>query len=139
MPHAAAARMATRDRDADRYRRVKPFFIRLLSNTTRPSPPIWRSGVGRCRVMCNASSRITSSAAAWNMAFYGYAASRLTSSAWLPSVANAAALPVFSYSIHYIAHAGFRDVIGNFCEEEAESVREYHQDTHAILPFKQEI
>ena len=47
--------------------------------------------------------------------------------------------PVFSYSIHYIAHEGFRDVIGNFCEEEAESVREYHQDTHALLPFKQEI
>ena len=47
--------------------------------------------------------------------------------------------PVFSYIIHYIAHEGFRDVIGNFCEEEAESVREYHQDTHALLPFKQEI
>ncbi|NVK74197.1 MAG: N-acetyltransferase, partial [Oceanospirillaceae bacterium] len=46
--------------------------------------------------------------------------------------------PVFSHSIHYIAHEGFRDAIGNFCEEEAEAVREYHQDTHELLPFKQE-
>jgi predicted N-acyltransferase len=45
--------------------------------------------------------------------------------------------PVFSHSIHYIAHEGFRDAIGNFCEEEAESVRGYHQDTHALLPFKE--
>ncbi|MDE8604723.1 GNAT family N-acetyltransferase [Marinomonas sp. RSW2] len=45
--------------------------------------------------------------------------------------------PVFSHSIHYIAHEGFRDAIGNFCEEEAESVRRYHQDTHALLPFKE--
>ncbi|PJE56270.1 GNAT family N-acetyltransferase [Marinomonas sp. BSi20584] len=46
--------------------------------------------------------------------------------------------PVFSHSIHYIAHEGFRDAIGNFCEEEAQAVREYHRDTHALLPFKQE-
>jgi hypothetical protein len=45
--------------------------------------------------------------------------------------------PVFSHSIHYIAHEGFRDAIGNFCEEEAESVRGYHQDTHDLLPFKE--
>lgn len=45
--------------------------------------------------------------------------------------------PVFSHSVHYIAHQGFRDAIGNFCEEEAQAVREYHQDTHALLPFKQ--
>jgi predicted N-acyltransferase len=45
--------------------------------------------------------------------------------------------PVFSHSIHYIAHEGFRDAIGNFCEEETESVRGYHQDTHALLPFKE--
>lgn len=45
--------------------------------------------------------------------------------------------PVFSHSIHYIAHEGFRDAIGNFCEEEAESVHGYHQDTHALLPFKE--
>jgi predicted N-acyltransferase len=45
--------------------------------------------------------------------------------------------PVFSHSIHYIAHEGFRDAIGNFCEEEAESVRGYHQNTHALLPFKE--
>jgi predicted N-acyltransferase len=45
--------------------------------------------------------------------------------------------PVFSHSIHYIAHEGFRDAIGNFCEEEAESVREYHQDTQELLPFKE--
>jgi predicted N-acyltransferase len=48
-------------------------------------------------------------------------------------------VPVFSHSIHYIAHEGFRDATGHFCQEEAESVREYHQDTHALLPFKQEI
>lgn len=46
--------------------------------------------------------------------------------------------PVFSHSVHYIAHQGFREAIENFCEEEAQSVREYHQDTHALLPFKQE-
>lgn len=46
--------------------------------------------------------------------------------------------PVFSHSIHYIAHEGFREAIGNFCEEEAQAVREYHQDTHTLLPFKQE-
>ncbi|WP_421847370.1 GNAT family N-acetyltransferase [Marinomonas sp.] len=46
--------------------------------------------------------------------------------------------PVFSHSIHYIAHEGFREAIGNFCEEEAQAVREYHQDTHGLLPFKQE-
>jgi predicted N-acyltransferase len=45
--------------------------------------------------------------------------------------------PVFSHSIHYIAHEGFRDAIGRFCEEEAEAVREYHQDTRALLPFKE--
>lgn len=44
--------------------------------------------------------------------------------------------PVFSHSVHYIAHEGFREAIGNFCEEEAVAVREYHQDTHALLPFK---
>ncbi len=41
--------------------------------------------------MCNASSRITPNAAGWNMAFCGCAASRVTSSTWLPSAANAAA------------------------------------------------
>ncbi|MGO3344549.1 MAG: GNAT family N-acetyltransferase [Marinomonas sp.] len=46
--------------------------------------------------------------------------------------------PVFSHSVHYIAHQGFREAIGNFCEEEAQAVREYHQNTHALLPFKQE-
>ncbi|RCX08417.1 GNAT family N-acetyltransferase [Marinomonas foliarum] len=46
--------------------------------------------------------------------------------------------PVFSHSVHYIAHEGFREAIGNFCEEEAQAVREYHQDTHTLLPFKQE-
>lgn len=46
--------------------------------------------------------------------------------------------PVFSHSVHYIAHEGFREAIGNFCEEEAVAVREYHQDTHAMLPFKKE-
>ncbi|SBS25386.1 hypothetical protein MSP8886_00264 [Marinomonas spartinae] len=45
--------------------------------------------------------------------------------------------PVFSYSVHYIAHEGFREAIGNFCEEEAQAVRQYHQDTHEMLPFKQ--
>ncbi|AEF53119.1 GNAT family N-acetyltransferase [Marinomonas posidonica] len=44
--------------------------------------------------------------------------------------------PVFSHSIHYIAHEGFREAIARFCEEEAQAVREYHQDTHALLPFK---
>ncbi|MBD5770653.1 GNAT family N-acetyltransferase [Marinomonas colpomeniae] len=45
--------------------------------------------------------------------------------------------PVFSHSIHHIAHDGFREAIGRFCEEEAEAVRGYHQDTRALLPFKQ--
>ena len=38
----------------------KPFSTRLLSNTTRPSPPIWRSGARSCQAMCKANSRITS-------------------------------------------------------------------------------
>lgn len=44
--------------------------------------------------------------------------------------------PVFSHSIHYIEHEGFREAIGRFCEEEAEAVREYHKETTALLPFK---
>ena len=63
----------------------KAFSTRLLSNTTRPSPPIWRSGGRSCQAMCNANSRITSNAGGWNMAFCGCAASRVTSSTWLPS------------------------------------------------------
>ncbi|KZN14381.1 GNAT family N-acetyltransferase [Marinomonas sp. TW1] len=47
--------------------------------------------------------------------------------------------PVFSHSIHHIAHEGFCDAIARFCEEEAQAVREYHQDTHALLPFKQAV
>ncbi|MCV2401998.1 GNAT family N-acetyltransferase [Marinomonas sp. C2222] len=45
--------------------------------------------------------------------------------------------PVFSHSIHYIEHEGFRHAIARFCEEEAQAVREYHKDTHALLPFKE--
>ncbi|TDO97362.1 GNAT family N-acetyltransferase [Marinomonas balearica] len=45
--------------------------------------------------------------------------------------------PVFSHSIHYIEHSGFRDAIERFCDEETTAVREYHQDTHTLLPFKQ--
>lgn len=44
--------------------------------------------------------------------------------------------PVFSHSVHYIRHDGFRGAIEQFCREEAEMVREYHQDTHSLLPFK---
>lgn len=44
--------------------------------------------------------------------------------------------PVFSHSVHYIRHEGFRGAIEQFCREEAEMVREYHQDTHSLLPFK---
>ncbi|MBJ7551620.1 GNAT family N-acetyltransferase [Marinomonas ostreistagni] len=47
--------------------------------------------------------------------------------------------PVFSHSVHYIDNPGFRDAIGNFCKEEAEAVREYHQDTHELLPFKKSV
>lgn len=45
--------------------------------------------------------------------------------------------PVFSHSIHHIAHDGFREAIGRFCKEEAEAVRGYHQETQTLLPFKQ--
>ena len=44
--------------------------------------------------------------------------------------------PVFSYSIHHIAHPGFAEAIDHYCQEEAHAVREYHQDTHTLLPFK---
>ncbi|BFM50085.1 GNAT family N-acetyltransferase [Marinomonas sp. THO17] len=45
--------------------------------------------------------------------------------------------PVYSHSIHHIAHEGFRDAIARFCEEEAQAVREYHRDTNGLLPFKE--
>lgn len=44
--------------------------------------------------------------------------------------------PVFSHSLHYIAHEGFREAIKQFCEEEAEAVQDYYKNTHTLLPFK---
>lgn len=44
--------------------------------------------------------------------------------------------PVYSYSLHYISHPGFRDAISAFCQEEAEAVKEYHAHTTTMLPFK---
>ncbi len=45
--------------------------------------------------------------------------------------------PVFSHSLHYIDHESFREAIGAFCQEEAESVILYHQETAKLLPFKE--
>jgi predicted N-acyltransferase len=44
--------------------------------------------------------------------------------------------PVFSNSLHYIDHPGFRQAIGHFCQQEAQAVKLYHQQTQQLLPFK---
>ncbi|MFT2110466.1 GNAT family N-acetyltransferase [Marinomonas sp. 2405UD68-3] len=45
--------------------------------------------------------------------------------------------PVFSHSLHYIENEGFREAIGAFCREEAESVILYYKETANLLPFKE--
>lgn len=46
--------------------------------------------------------------------------------------------PVYSHSLHYIAHPNFREAIGQFCQEEMQGVKEYHAQTTKALPFKAE-
>jgi hypothetical protein len=92
MPHAAA-RMATRDRDAGRYQRHRPEKLCSMGSSTsitRRSRLILRSRAVNCPAMCNASSRITSNVVGWTMAFCGYVARVVMLSTWFPSVANAA-------------------------------------------------
>lgn len=44
--------------------------------------------------------------------------------------------PVYSHSLHYIAHPGFRDAIAQFCVEEGKAVDLYKADIEQQLPFK---
>lgn len=44
--------------------------------------------------------------------------------------------PVYSHSLHYIAHPNFREAIGQFCQEEMQGVKQYHAHTTKALPFK---
>ena len=44
--------------------------------------------------------------------------------------------PVYTHSLHYISHTGFREAIGAFCKEESIAVKEYHAQTTSMLPFK---
>lgn len=46
--------------------------------------------------------------------------------------------PVYSHSLHYIAHAGFRDAIAQFCMEEGKAVDLYKADISTQVPFKKQ-
>lgn len=44
--------------------------------------------------------------------------------------------PIFTFSQHWLAHAGFREAIQNFLHEERAAVKRYQQHACAALPFK---
>lgn len=44
--------------------------------------------------------------------------------------------PIFTYSQHWIAHAGFREAIQSYLHEERDAVKRYQQHACAALPFK---
>ncbi len=66
----------------------KPFSIRSLTSITHRSPRSWQNRAGNCRVMCDASSKISCNAAGWSTVFCGCAASLATPSIWLRLAAN---------------------------------------------------
>jgi predicted N-acyltransferase len=45
-------------------------------------------------------------------------------------------LPTFVRSRHWIAHEGFREALGDWCVQEAESVRAYARTLAAHSPYK---
>jgi len=47
--------------------------------------------------------------------------------------------PVNTYSLHWIAHEGFREAIRSFLEEETDHIRDYKISTEEFLPFKSQI
>ena len=93
MPHAAAARMASRERDAGRYQRHRPEQTLLYQIVDEYYPALAahlaeQGRAGNYRVMCKGNLRNFSNAAAWNMVFCGCAASPAIPSTWLLSTAN---------------------------------------------------
>lgn len=46
--------------------------------------------------------------------------------------------PVYTSSLHYLAHKGFHEAVGNFVKEEAKSLELYKQDCYQHLPFNEE-
>lgn len=44
--------------------------------------------------------------------------------------------PVFTYSLHWIAHQGFRKAISDFIKEENTYIQSYQHSTEEFLPFK---
>jgi predicted N-acyltransferase len=45
--------------------------------------------------------------------------------------------PVITYSLHWIAHQGFREAIADFLKEESEHIQSYKNAAGELLPFKQ--
>jgi len=91
MPSSTAARNAEGDWPAGSYQRHRPEQTLLYQIVEQHYPAFTahlaeRGKARSCQAMCKANSRITSNADGWNMAFCGCAASRVTSSTWLPSV-----------------------------------------------------
>ena len=45
--------------------------------------------------------------------------------------------PVTTYSLHWIAHEGFREAIADFLKEENEHIQSYKEQAGELLPFKE--
>jgi predicted N-acyltransferase len=45
--------------------------------------------------------------------------------------------PTLTHSWHGIEHAGFRDAIKAFIDDEAEQVMDYYEEARTLLPFRQ--
>lgn len=45
--------------------------------------------------------------------------------------------PVLTHSLHYLAHPGFHEAVGEFLLEEREAVRRYAEEARGLLPFRE--